>query len=300
MAVVTIIIPTFNQHSFLLEALSSVFAQTFQNYKIVVVDDGSTDATRDVLSPYKDRLQYIWKENGGEARARNRGIREARSRFIAFLDHDDLWEPTFLETTIAHMERHPVLGLVSTGSVRMSDGKRHPGFRKGLLQGDLFPLLFHRNFITTSGVVVRRTSFDRVGLFDEPLGFGVDYDMWLRIAKAYPIALINKPLCKWRDHAGNISKNELLQLRKSVLQLIESYSTDRRISPKLSRSRRAQLMASLGCVYMKSDRISEAEACFRGALALAPFSLRPLCCLATARLLERARSFLGIINERVH
>jgi len=300
MACITVIIPTFNQQALLLETIRSVFAQTFQDYELVVVDDGSTDATRQALAPYEHRLRYVWKENGGEASARNRGIREARCRFIAFLDHDDLWDPGFLATTITHMETHPSLGLVSTGSIRLPDGKQHPGFRKGLLQGDLFPLLFRRNFITTSGVVVRREVFDRVGLFNEPLRFGVDYDMWLRIAKEYPIALLNRPLCKWRHHAGNISKSELLQLRTCVLQLIESHSRDPRISPRLSRTRRSKLMVSLGRVYVKLDRLGEAVACFRGALALAPFSLRPLCCLATARLVERARSFLGIINERVH
>lgn len=293
MASVTVVIPSFNRHSLLLEALASVFAQTVQDYELVIVDDGSTDATREALSPYKDKLRYIWKENGGEASARNRGIREARAPLIAFLDSDDLWEPTFIEATVGHFERNHHLALVGTGCVRIADGVSQARIREPVLQGDLFSTLFMRNFITASAVVVKRACLDSVGLFNESLDQATDYDLWLRIAKRHPIALLNRPLCRWRHHSGNVSQHEVRH-RQCILQVIESHCNDRRISPRMNRMRRSRLHVSLGRAYLKVGRIIEAEECFRNANALTPFRIRPLRYLMTTWLRDKGRSFRSL------
>ena len=121
LATVTVIIPTFNRRPLLLAALSSVFSQTYQDYEVLVVDDGSTDGTEAALAPLSTKTRYCWKPNDGEASARNRGIREANTPYIAFLDSDDLWEPTFLHTTISTLESDPALAMEGRAS-RMTDG----------------------------------------------------------------------------------------------------------------------------------------------------------------------------------
>ena len=271
---VTVIIPTFNRSRLILEALSSVFAQTFQDFEIVLVDDGSTDDTHETLAPFASRIRYIRKANGGEASARNRGVHEAHTAFVAFLDSDDRWEPTFLETAMKHLDRHPGLGMVATACSAAPGGQEHPGIRKRLLQGDLYCLLFRRNFITASAVVVNRDCFEVVGFFSENLDQANDYDMWLRIARVYPMAFLNQPLCRWRQHAGNTSRDELRH-RQCVLQVVAAHFDPFRISQDDYQRRRSHLSVSLGRVYLKLGRCEEAEACFREAITLTPFQVRP-------------------------
>lgn len=289
MGAVTVIIPTLNRKALLLEALESAFAQTYRDYDILVIDDGSTDGTHDALSSYGDRLRYVRKNNGGEASARNRGILEAGTAYIAFLDSDDLWDPTFLETTITHLEKNPTLGLVSTGCVFFPDEKRRPRIRKRLLQGDLFPLLFYRNFITASAVVVKSDCFRQVGLFNESLELGVDYDMWLRIAKAYPIAFLNRSLCRWRRHDGNISATELRH-RQCVLQVVSAHFDSARIPETTYRHRRSRLLASMGRAHVTLGNIEQAKSCFSEAVALTPWAPRIWQDLCKIVLLEKCRS----------
>ena len=294
MATVTVIIPTFNRKTLLLEALESVFAQTYKDYEVLVVDDGSADGTQETLAPYRDRLRYIWKANGGEASARNRGIREAKTAYVAFLDSDDLWDPIFLETAIRHLDRNPELGLVSTGCEVFPEGERRPRIIPGLLQGDLFSHLFNRNFITASAVVAKRDCFQRVGLFDERLDQATDYDMWLRIAKAYPIAFLNQPLCRWRRHSGNISDRELRH-RQCVLQVVSAHFDSTRIPEKAYRRRHSQLCVSMGRAYLNQGRIQEAKACFREAIHVTPWRLRPWQGLWRTLLTEKCN---GVLRRR--
>lgn len=291
MATVTVIIPTFNRRTLLLAALSSVFTQTYQDYEILVVDDGSTDGTREALAPLSAKVRYCWKPHGGEASARNRGVREATTPYIAFLDSDDLWEPTFLHTTISTLESDPALALVATGCVVIPAQERRPRIRESALRGDLFQALFVRNFITASAVVVRRACFQRVGLFNESLDQAEDYDLWLRIARDYPIAFINQPLCRWRKHAGNLSGKELRH-RVCTLQVVESHYDPRRISPLLYRRRRSRLQVSLGRALLEVGRTEEAKGCFREAIALTPFRFRPWRYLGATLLAEKCRGLI--------
>jgi glycosyltransferase involved in cell wall biosynthesis len=274
MSRVTVIIPTFNRRKLVLEALASVFAQTFRDCEIVVVDDGSTDDTQEALAPFANRIRYVRKVNGGEASARNRGIQEAHTGHVAFLDSDDLWEPTFLETATKHLDRHPELGLVATACSGIPTGRDHPRIRRALLHGDLFRLLFCRNFITASAVLINGECFREVGFFNEDLDQATDYDMWLKIARAYPIAFLNKPLCRWREHAGNTSRHELRH-RQCVLEIVASHFDPSRIPERMYKHRRSRLCVSLGRVYLKTGRIVEAQRCFREAIGLTPYRFRP-------------------------
>jgi len=273
MATVTVIIPTYNRSALLMEALLSVDAQTYRDYDVIVVDDGSTDDTRTALKAWKDRIRYLWKPNGGEASARNYGIRHAHTDYVAFLDSDDRWMPEFLATTISYLLAHPEIALLSTACRVLPGDERRPKIREPLLEGNLFSRLFMQNFVTASAVVLRHSCLDEVGLFDESLGQATDYDLWLRISRHHPIAFINQPLCLWRLHAGNISSNEM-QHRQRVLDVVTRNFDSTRISCRSYALRQARLLGSLGRAYRRGGNKKLATMDHARALRLTPWRPR--------------------------
>ncbi len=174
--------PSYQNARFIAAAIDSVFAQTFTDTEVVVVDS-STDETPKILAGFGARITVIRTEPRGISPARNAGIRAARGRYIAFLDADDEWLPSKLEKQIALLERDERVGLVCT-DVLFKDGR---GPRPGRAfvdappaSGMIYPIIFTRSFIGTLTVVVRRTCFDDVGLFDETVTACEDHDLWLR------------------------------------------------------------------------------------------------------------------------
>lgn len=213
---VSVIIPTYNHATYVGQAVESVLNQTYRDLEVIVINDGSTDETWDVLYPYIKDIRYFYQRNSGESSARNRGIKKARGKYIAFLDADDLWAPERLAFQVPLIEKNPEVGLVYSESYRTAaDGtilelalrehdRRH-------LSGNIFPYLLCWNVISTQTVLVRKECFERVGLFDETLSSGElvheDYDMWLRVVRYYPVLFVDKPLAYSRHHGHNQSLN---------------------------------------------------------------------------------------------
>lgn len=204
---VTVVIPTFNYGRFVAAAVESVLAQSYRNLEIVVVDDGSTDDTRDRLAPYMDRIRYIHQNNQGLSAARNTGIRAAKGELIALLDSDDLWHPRKLEIQVAYMSAHADVGLLAADHRRFVEG---PGPELPIPDAiaarpvSIRQMVVRSHFVP-SGVVVRTECFRRVGLFDADLRSVEDRDMWLRIAAHFPVAILETPLWWWRQHAGSMT-----------------------------------------------------------------------------------------------
>ncbi len=286
MPTVSVIIPTYNRKALLRQALESVFAQSYRDFEVIVIDDGSTDGTEEALRPLFERIRYLSKPNGGPASARNRGIKEARGDYIAFLDSDDLWEPKFLEVTCDYLGRHDELAMVATGWRTLPEGKHRPRVAASLLHGDLFRRLIEQRFIRTSSVLARRAFMERVGGFNEGLEVAEDYDMWLRIARAYPVAFLNVPLSWGRKHSGNLSGDRLLG-RLKELEVLESHYDAARVPARVFNKARSHAYISAGRCYMKLGRLGDAKACFEQALALTPYRFRPRRYLWRAKLLER-------------
>ena len=194
----SVIIPTYNRGYLIGKALGSVYRQTWKDYEIIVVDDGSTDNTREILkeeSFRNDKVKYVrHKVNRGVSAARNTGILHSNGEYIDFLDSDDRWLPSKLNEQMRVLRSYDgEIGLVYTGyRLRRADGGVVNFIPK--YDGYVFDKLLNRNFISCSSVVVPKKIFDVVGMFDERLLAHQDYDMWLRIAKKYPIKLIPKPL----------------------------------------------------------------------------------------------------------
>lgn len=206
---VSVVIPTFNRDKYVIESLESVFNQTYTSTEIIVVDDGSTDTTEEILRPYFSRIRYIKKENNGNAAARNTGLDYAKGEYVAFLDSDDIWLPEKLLKQIEFLENNPRCAFVYCGAYLIDENGREVGMR--LLQKNeepSFETLYEKNrIISLSFVVVRKMSLDQVGWFDEDLRQSPDYDLYLRLSRLFEYNCINELLCKYRVHSANISGN---------------------------------------------------------------------------------------------
>ena len=208
---VSVIIPTYNRKDYVQEAIDSVLAQTFTDYEIIVVDDGSTDGTGEVLqAKYGDRIRYVWQENQGESVARNRGIEMAQGEYIALLDSDDLWLPEKLEKQVAYLEAHPDVGMVFSQAWqidaegnRISDRKMNHGVTPESLT--LQALCFSNCIAVPSTAVLTASLLQTVGGFDPAIRYGEVYDLFLRVRLHAAISIVPEPLACFRRHAANQS-----------------------------------------------------------------------------------------------
>jgi len=179
----------------------------------VVVDDGSTDNTREVLEAFGTDIDYVYKENGGLSAARNTGIEHSRGDYIAFLDADDLWVEGKIEKQLELFAKHPSVGVVYGNAVRITTEEKMPpapNARQGTKAIDDFQnALLVKNVVTGSAscVLIKKECFDRLGGFDESLTSSEDWDMWLRISAQYEFAMVPDTLVGLRAHSQNMSKN---------------------------------------------------------------------------------------------
>ena len=224
--VVSVIIPAHNSAAFIADAIDAVRAQTFREYEIIAVDDGSTDRTQDVLRRFPE-VRSARQPNRGAAAARNAGIGLARGEFVAFLDADDLWLPDKLARQLDFIAAHPEVGLLFADAAEWrGDTVEKPSILSTMAFGadassqtpidDVFRKLLIENFIPTSTVLVRRSCFAAAGLFDVSLPNVEDREMWLRLAAAVPVACVPQVLARKRSHDANISTRVEHALRSRI------------------------------------------------------------------------------------
>jgi glycosyltransferase involved in cell wall biosynthesis len=205
---VSVILPTYNRAWILGEAIESVLAQDYPRMELIVVDDGSTDDTPDLLAAYGDRLRCICQDNSGVSAARNAGIRTARGDLIALLDSDDTWLPGKLTAQVAYFNDHPEALICQTEEIWIRNGVRvNPGKRHRKEAGMIFERSLALCLVSPSAVMLRKSLLNEVGLFDEDLPACEDYDLWLRIAPKHPVHLIDTPLIVKRGgHPDQLSR----------------------------------------------------------------------------------------------
>jgi len=205
---VSVIIPTYNRAEMLPRAIDSVLSQTFRNFELIVVDDGSTDRTADALAAYQDRVILLTRPHRGVSAARNQGLTAARGEFIAFLDSDDYWLPEKLTVQVDFFRQHPRSFICQTEEVWYRRGQRvNPGKKHAKPSGDIFLSSLELCLVSPSAVMIRKELFDRVGVFDESLPACEDYDLWLRIAARYPVYRLDEPLVvKTGGHYDQLSR----------------------------------------------------------------------------------------------
>ena len=216
---VSIIIPVYNSEKTVAEALESVAAQTYTDYEIIVVNDGSGDQSKSIIKKYMRPpldITYVEQANKGPAAARNAGLRLAKGEFIAFLDADDTWDRDKLARQIKLFEENPGLGLVYCDMKHVVDGRvvhdaylREKGYTQAT-EGRIYDNLLKENFIFTPAVLVKKSCLDAVGGFREDLKIGEDFDLWLRIAAVFPVGMVAGSLVTRHRHTGNITRDRAL------------------------------------------------------------------------------------------
>jgi len=203
---VSVIIPTYNSSNYILESINSVLSQTYTNFEIIVVDDGSTDNTKKLLAKYikNKKITYFYQKNKGQAAARNFAIEKSSGELIAFLDSDDLWTKDKLEKQL-ELFKDETVGLVY-GGVEWFNELGNIKQNKPTLKGKIFNKLIIHNPITTSSVIIRKKAFE---FFNETKEFhGVeDYDVWLKISKNWVVNYVSDIVCKYRIHSLSTSVN---------------------------------------------------------------------------------------------
>jgi glycosyltransferase involved in cell wall biosynthesis len=204
---VSVIIPTYNRAALVAEAVASVFSQTFQDFEILVVDDGSTDNTATTLAPWKGVNVLRRRTRIGVAAARNLGATAARGEWLAFLDSDDLWLPEKLARQMAYLEAQPGLLLCQSDETWVRNGIRvnkPASYRK--VAGRIFLPSLERCMVSPSAVILQRRLFLECGGFDEDLPVAEDYDLWLRLTWRFDVGLVDEPLIiKRGGHADQLS-----------------------------------------------------------------------------------------------
>jgi glycosyltransferase involved in cell wall biosynthesis len=252
---VSVVIPAYNAARYIRETLDSVLAQTYRSLEIIVVDDGSTDQTRDLVLAYGDRVRYVWQPNsGGCSSPRNYGLRLASGEIVAFLDSDDLIAPERIETAVAVLTRRPDVELVLTNFAPFDSKGVDPvdhfatcpllaahleGRRKSADPVVLQPpvstaILLVENF-GSSAPIVRRAAVDAVGGFDETLPANEDFELNYRLAERYPLAIVPGVLMHKRRHDQNMSGDPERMFPAQILvrQKLLAAATDRRLRKSL-------------------------------------------------------------------
>lgn len=267
---ISAIIPTYNRPEMLLSAVGSVLNQTFQDFELIVVDDASGGQIQDILTVFNDpRIKYIrHKANRGEAASRNTGIIHSQGEFIGFLDDDDQWLPGKLRLQFDLLEKSsPKIGGVYSSffTIDMENGITL-GQWVPKKRGDIYEDMKLDNFVgTTSTVLLRRECFNRAGLFDEDIAYGLDYDMWIRISKEFHFDYIKIPLVKYYFHKNQISKNLEIRSRgrEALLRKHRYFFTS-------NKKAYTNHLLELGLLYRNQQEIGRAKAAYLKAIRIYP------------------------------
>lgn len=281
---VSVIIPAYNNERYIGESVQSVLDQTFKDLEVIVVDDGSIDGTAATVRGMTDpRIRLISKPNGGQASARNLGVRHATGSLIAFNDSDDVWTPRKLELQVPYLEANPALGCVyGMISNFWNDGRcGSSGFQRKI-RGWSFPEMFDNPFICTQQALIPRRVMDECGPFDEGYRMAGQCLLFLRIAIRYPIDYIDEVVVLRRRHDQNISKTGGLaakvvraQTRCRILEHIyHEQNGKNHIPQRMARRIFANAYCTLGEKYRKVGDLAQAKQSLRRALRHHPLHLK--------------------------
>jgi glycosyltransferase involved in cell wall biosynthesis len=282
---VSVVIATYNRAPFLSQTLESVFSQRFTNYELIVVDDGSTDATAALVRPYGDRLRYLYQENHGPSAARNLGVQHAKGSWISIQDSDDLCAPNHLETLYGYAKNHPDCGMVFANGAYLG-GPEHnrdtilPSAKSERLatQGVRLEDLFDKSIVRLQAALISKRCYDALRGHDERLRISMDLDLAFRIFSRYPMAYIDEVVFYYRKHEGNSSGNQELRLAENI-QVIEKLMIENPQARTILGERRvAERLAyryyRLAKTHWKQGRRAMAKTAINEAAALCPLSMK--------------------------
>lgn len=230
---VSVVLPTYNRANLIRDTISSVLTQTYEQFELIIADDGSTDNTEEIVtSIYDKRITYLKLPHVGlPATPRNRAIEKCKGEFVAFLDSDDLWLPRKIEQSLVGFISVPTAGLVCSNEFLITDGKlTHDTLRKRRWRNRIidFQELFQENIVSSSTAIVRKKCLRVVGYFNEAKRFRAveDYHLWLRIASRFRMYYIDEPLGYYRDHSGGLrfkSQDNLKNLYNTLTDIYQNF-----------------------------------------------------------------------------
>lgn len=270
----SVILPTYNRSKQLSRALDSVLSQTFTEYEILVIDDGSTDETPKVLQQYHDRVDCIRQRNAGISAARNAGIRQARGAYLAFLDDDDRWYPHKLEVMAAAIRQHPTAGLFHS-QVDYVDRKGNWLWTTNAPRRNAYLTLVQGNFVAMLSAVVRKNCLDRVGVFDPCLPVCVDWDLFLRVTRYFETVYVAQTLAEYRflsDDSITVRYQKLPAYQNLVLE--KAIAADPALSPAVKKRARAAQAFRNGTSLFQAGDTEGALIEFKASLRIHPLYWR--------------------------
>jgi glycosyltransferase involved in cell wall biosynthesis len=258
--IISVIVPAYNTTNFIAEAIDSVFAQTFTDFEVIVVNDGSPDTAEleHVLAPYRERIQYFRQENRGLAGARNTGTQHAQGEYLAFLDSDDCWLPDYLASQMKLFEETPSLDVVYSDAWHFGNpalaGKTYMQTCPSKGPVTLESLIREDCQVIASCSVARRQTVVDAGLFDESFRRSEDYDLWLRILyKGGRIAYQKKVLARYRSRPGSLSHNSL-KMTEALKAVYEKADRAMDLSEKTRAILRKQLAQAKAYIDLEAGK----------------------------------------------
>jgi len=268
---VSVIIPTYNRLELLKETVESVRSQLFREFEIIVVDDGSIDGTAEWLQGRSD-IRALSQANAGIATSRNNGAAIARGRWLAFLDHDDLWAKEKLKDQMEFISDNPDVALVAARHVRLGKRFSAPSHPKWI-KGDLLVKAYSESFIHTSSVMIRKDVFDKIGGFPPQYRFADEFDVWLTIARDFTIAYFEKPLVFIRFYEANTSHNRI-GVRTDTYDILQKHYDSDRIPRSIYLRTLSDHDISFGRAYLGTGSPAEALKWFWMSVRRTPFRPR--------------------------
>lgn len=249
---ISVIIPVYNNEKFIKTAIASVFNQTYKKTEIIVVDDGSTDGTRDIVESLKGKVKVVSQDNQGAAAARNLGAGLAQGYWIAFLDSDDTWLPEKLERQISETGKRDWSYTDTQFMGGANNGLRDSQFTKKY-EGNVLRKLVQGNFISTSTVMIKSSVFKEFGGFDVSLRSIQDWELWTRISEKHEITYIDEPLVHYRVHSASISRNTRKTL-PNHLRVIDTIFSRAGSDPEVRKLKPYSIANSYGiCSYISEE-----------------------------------------------
>ena len=282
---VSVITPAYNASATIGDTIESVLSQTFSDFEMIIIDDGSSDDTANVVHRFKDnRIIYIYQTSKERSEARNNGIKNAKGKYIAFLDADDTWFPEKLEKQIKLFEVSPGLGLVYSDLYLVEDNTlriivQYSKIRK-LFRGHVpSRIMLEENFIQSPTPIVRREVFDNVGYFDPDLNPCEDIDMWIRIIARYAVDFVDQPLAYYRIHPNQTSwKNKPDILFESTHKLIDkieaTFLSEELLHPNDIIKSRSRIYYDYALAMMSRGEFSRSKKNYITSMKINPYSVK--------------------------
>lgn len=282
MSKVSVLVPSYNCAHYLPQALDSALGQTFTDFEILVIDDGSTDNTRAVVEEYRgkapDKVRYIYQENQGLACARNTGLRHAKGEYVALLDADDVWLPTRLEETVKVLDADGSTGIVHANITKISEAGEELDTRRRdarYLSGYIFENIFLRKaHVSCPTVLFRKQCCEEVGVFDPGLArLGCeDRELWLRISQKFKIQYIDKVLALYRVSGKSMSQNKE-KMMKARLYVIDKFCPAGGSRQGLRRKALAKVYRDIGDELLLEKKFSDSRKQYFKSAVLNPVSI---------------------------